>query len=103
MLTIDHVIQAIVEEELISAVDRYNAKGGTIIMTNPVTGEILALASSPGLAKGLSRKSDAAAWRLRGVADMFEPGSTFKVVTMMLALPTHAFQACAFNHSATSP
>ncbi len=86
VLTVDHIMQAIVEEELTAAVNKYNAKGGNVIITDPTTGEILALASSSGQEAELQNKSDAAAWRVRGIADMFEPGSTFKIVTLMAAL-----------------
>ncbi|MFQ5649138.1 MAG: penicillin-binding transpeptidase domain-containing protein [bacterium] len=85
VLTIDQVLQAIVENELTRAVERFNARGGTAIITNPGTGEILAMASAPGFdANEAKRRPEA--WRIRAITDIFEPGSTFKIVTMMVAL-----------------
>jgi len=86
ILTIDHVLQTIAEEELVRAVKKYHAKGGTAIISNPATGEVLALASYPGFDANLAGKTPADSWRIRGITDIFEPGSTFKIVTMMQAL-----------------
>ncbi len=86
VLTIDHVIQTIAEEELSDTVSRFNAKGGSVIITNPHTGEVLAMAALPGFDANRAAKSTPAAWRIRTITDIFEPGSTFKIVTMMAAL-----------------
>jgi cell division protein FtsI/penicillin-binding protein 2 len=86
ILTLDHVLQTIAEEELANAVSRYDAKGGSVVITNPNTGEVLALASVPGFNANQARKYASETWRIRSVTDIFEPGSTFKIVTMTAAL-----------------
>lgn len=86
VLTIDHVIQTIIEEELADAVQKYKAKGGSIIVTNPQTGEILAMASHPGFDANRAYEYEADTWRIRCITDIYEPGSTFKIVTLMAAL-----------------
>lgn len=87
ILTVDNVLQSIAEEELRRVVIKHNAKGGTVIVTNPGTGEILAIASAPGFDPNRTRRDvDREAWRIRGITDIFEPGSTFKITTMLAAL-----------------
>jgi cell division protein FtsI/penicillin-binding protein 2 len=73
ILTIDAVIQAIIEEELENAVERLNAKDGVAIVLNPKTGEILGMASVRGHGNV-------------AVEDQYEPGSTFKIVTLACVL-----------------
>lgn len=85
-LTIDNVIQTIVEEELQKSVEHFNAKSGSIVVTNPMTGEILAMASVPSFDPNRTAPSDSASWRIRSITDIFEPGSTFKLVTLLAAL-----------------
>lgn len=85
-LTIDYVLQTIAEEELSNAISRYQAKGGSIIITNPNTGEILAMSSVPGFNANHAHQFKPERWRIRSITDIFEPGSTFKIVTMMAAL-----------------
>lgn len=86
ILTIDGVIQTIAEEELLKTVRRHNAKGGTAIVMDPASGELLAMASVPGFDPNIASQSAAEAWRIRAVTDIFEPGSTFKIVVMLAAL-----------------
>ena len=86
ILTINHVMQTIAEEELSNAVNRYHAKGASVIITNPNTGEILAMASMPGFDANHAHKYGPESWRIRSITDIFEPGSTFKIVTMTAAL-----------------
>ena len=73
-------------EELNKAVTQHHAKGGITIVTNPGTGEILAIASAPGFDANQATKTKPEAWRIRSITDIFEPGSTFKIVVMMTAL-----------------
>ncbi|RMF68828.1 MAG: penicillin-binding protein 2, partial [Calditrichaeota bacterium] len=86
VLTIDRVVQVIAEEELDAAVAKYHAKGGSVVVLNPRSGEILAMASRPGFDANQAPKRAPNAWRIRPITDIFEPGSTFKIVTMMAAL-----------------
>ena len=88
-LTIDRFMQAIVEKSLTSALAKYNAKSGSIIVMNPRTGAILAMASRPTVT--LSRvdlndpKLDALV-RDRAITDLYEPGSTMKTLTTAMAI-----------------
>lgn len=86
ILTIDQVIQTIAEEELRNAVEENNAKGGSVIITNPQTGEILAMASLPGFDANHATEYKPETWRIRPITDIFEPGSTFKIVTLAAAV-----------------
>lgn len=86
VLTIDEVIQHIAEQELEKCFEEHQAQGATIVVLNPRTGEILALANYPAYNPNEVDASTAAARRNRGVTDCFEPGSTFKVVTASAAL-----------------
>ncbi|MGH7442670.1 MAG: penicillin-binding transpeptidase domain-containing protein, partial [bacterium] len=85
-LTLDSDLQHIAERELRKAWLKYHAKGGAIIVMDPYTGEILAMASMPDFDPGRAGSfSQNARWN-RAIGDAFEPGSTFKVVTAALAL-----------------
>lgn len=86
ILTIDTRVQSICEEELKKTIDRYGARHGVAIVLNPHTGEILALANYPSYNPNSSDKTDARKWKNRAVTDVFEPGSTFKVVADAAAL-----------------
>lgn len=82
MLTLDVDYQAIVEEELAAAVSRFQAVNGIAIVTSPRSGEILAMANVPLYDPNHFGRFDAAVRRNRAVTDIFEPGSTFKVVAV---------------------
>lgn len=86
ILTIDHLLQIVAEQELRSGIEKYKARGGTVIMLNPNTGEILAMASAPGFDANSATKYHAETWRIRAITDLHEPGSTYKIVTMAAAL-----------------
>ena len=85
-LTIDEQLQYIVERELRAGVEENNADGGAAILMDPHTGEILAIASWPTFNPNAYNSASEAARRNRAVQDMYEPGSTFKVVTIAAAL-----------------
>ena len=86
-LTLDRDLQASVERTLVETVEKWKAKGATALVLDPHTGGILAMASAPGVpAKGGFAAATAEEQRLRSVTDQYEPGSTFKVVTMAAAL-----------------
>jgi cell division protein FtsI/penicillin-binding protein 2 len=86
ILTIDDIIQTIVEEELASAVAKNHAKGGTVVVTNPQTGEILAMASAPGFNANNVNGHPEETHKIRSITDIYEPGSTFKIVTLAALL-----------------
>jgi len=85
-LTIDEYIQHITERELHAGVIENRAAGGTAIVMNPSTGEILAMASEPTFNPNAYRDSDETERRNRAVQDVYEPGSTFKLVTASAAI-----------------
>ena len=86
VLTIDEVIQYIAERELDKAFKTYHAKGASIIVTNPHTGAILALANRPTFDLNNYTNASKDQIRNRAICDLFEPGSVFKIVTASAAL-----------------
>lgn len=86
VLTIDEVIQYIAEKELDKAYKAYHAKGASIVVLNPHTGAILAMANRPSYDLNAHSKAGKDQMRNRSVCDMFEPGSVFKIVTASAAL-----------------
>jgi cell division protein FtsI (penicillin-binding protein 3) len=86
VLTIDEKIQYIAERELEKAVAETHAEAGTIVVQNPHTGEILALANRPTFNPNFLKNADPKSLKNRAVSDIYEPGSTFKVVTLSAAL-----------------
>jgi cell division protein FtsI (penicillin-binding protein 3) len=89
-LTIDERIQFAAERDLKTAVEQHHASTGTVVVMNPHTGEVLAMASYPAFDP--NRPPDAHESRIarlnRAVAAPFEPGSVFKVFTLATALET---------------
>jgi cell division protein FtsI (penicillin-binding protein 3) len=83
--TIDHTIQAQAEKVLRETVSTWHAKDATAIVLDPSTGEVLAMAETPGY--DANNTSNVAKWapgllRNRALTDTYEPGSTFKLVTI---------------------
>ncbi|MFP4661162.1 MAG: stage V sporulation protein D [Halanaerobiales bacterium] len=85
-LTIDETIQYIVERELDKAMNEFQVTGGTVIVMDPVTGGILAMANRPDYNPNSFAEYPQSLWRNRGISDGFEPGSTFKIITTAAAL-----------------
>jgi len=85
-LTIDSKIQYIVESQLKSAVERTGAKGGSVIVMDPRSGEILAMANGPRFNPNAFSTYPADARRNRAVTDCFDPGSVFKPFIAAAAL-----------------
>ncbi len=85
-LTIDEVVQYIAELELETAVMQTRAKGGTIIVMEPRTGAVLAMAVNPRYDPNSVRGLSPHRWRNRAVTDVYEPGSTMKIVLAASAL-----------------
>src|SRR5450755_4350591 len=86
VLTIDEQIQYIAERELAAEMERTRAEAGTVVVENPHTGEILALANYPTFNPNLSREITPQRLKNHAVSDVYEPGSTFKLVTLAAAL-----------------
>lgn len=91
-LTIDRQLQAIAEEALAWGVREYNAKGGVAILADPFTGEILAAASLPRFNPNAFTRDTIGHDRNRASQDIYEPGSTFKIVTAAAALETKSMR-----------
>jgi len=85
-LTIDIELQQILEYELKIGVEQSGSAYGTAIAINPATGETLAMASYPGFDPNNPQSGTAELMRNRCVTDIYEPGSTFKIVTAAAAL-----------------
>ena len=85
-LTIDHQIQANAEQVLARTVHRFGAKGAAAIVLDPRTGAVLAMANYPTFDANRFSTASPDARRNRAVTDMYEPGSTFKIVTIAAAL-----------------
>jgi cell division protein FtsI/penicillin-binding protein 2 len=85
-LTIDHQIQANAEQVLARTVRRFGARGAAAIVLDPRTGAVLAMANYPTFDANRFSLASPDARRNRAVTDMYEPGSTFKIVTIAAAL-----------------
>ncbi|MDP8978681.1 MAG: penicillin-binding protein 2, partial [Actinomycetota bacterium] len=86
VLTLDREVQFATETALRRAVDRYRADGGSAVVLDARTGEVLAMASTPGYRPEDIDRADEYARRNRVVTDVFEPGSVNKVITGSAAL-----------------
>ena len=86
VLTLDEKIQYIAERELDRSLAETKAESGIVEVQNPATGEILALAMRPGFNPNALRQADPQSLKNRAVSDVYEPGSTFKIVTIAAAL-----------------
>ncbi len=83
VLTIDVTIQYLAEKELAAAVAEHRARSGCVVLMDPQTGEILAMASAP--AYDVNEYPGPDAHMNRAVQTIYEPGSTFKIVTAAAA------------------
>jgi cell division protein FtsI (penicillin-binding protein 3) len=86
VLSIDKSIQYIADRELIAGVEKAHAKAGSVIIMESDTGRILALSNYPQFNCNAYNEYSSDFWRNRAVSDVFEPGSTFKVVVAAAAL-----------------
>jgi cell division protein FtsI (penicillin-binding protein 3) len=86
--TIDHSIQANAESVLRQTIKRWHARAATAVVIDPRTGAVLAMAQAPGYDANNASKVPLALQRNRAVTDTYEPGSTFKLVTIAGALST---------------
>jgi cell division protein FtsI (penicillin-binding protein 3) len=86
VLSIDANIQYIAERALDAQMEKMKAAHGTVVVQDPHTGQILALAISPRFNPNDQRHMDASVLKNLAVSDVYEPGSTFKLVTYAAAL-----------------
>ena len=106
VLTIDRKVQAITEEIIKNAVETNKAVSGTILITNPKTGEVLAMATYPSV--NLNEYWETAEKFTKdnkynpAVMQPYEPGSVFKVLTMAIAIDTGAVKpSTVYNDTGT--
>ncbi len=85
-VSLDSGIQFAAERELESALHEFDAKSGSVVLLDPWSGEILAMASAPSFDSNQYGRFPAENRRNRAIADAYEPGSTFKIVTGATAL-----------------
>lgn len=98
--TIDSHIQAILEEELEAGIRRTNSKHGTAIVMNPKTGAVLAMANYPTFNPNNLSTLNSENRRNLAVSAMIEPGSTFKLVTAIVAVEQNKVK---FNETIETP
>jgi cell division protein FtsI (penicillin-binding protein 3) len=94
VLTLDYNLQAILEEELRAGMSRHQAQGASGVLMDPFTGEVLAMASVSGVAD----KDPVLAIQNQAVQAAFEPGSTFKIVTVAAALEEQTVEPQTLIH-----
>lgn len=85
-LTIDILLQRIVEYELKQGVANAQAQSGAVVAIDPATGEVMAMASYPNFNPNKLRINDPNTMKNRAIGDLYEPGSTFKVITAAAAI-----------------
>ena len=93
VLTLDEKIQYIAERELTAAIAKTHAIAGTVMVLNPNSGEILGLANWPKFNPNTANEAPAESRMNRAVTALYEPGSTFKLITL----------AAAFDQGITRP
>jgi cell division protein FtsI (penicillin-binding protein 3) len=94
VLTLDEKIQYIAERELAAAINKTHALAGTVVVMNPNNGELLAVANWPTFDPNAASAGTPAEFRMnRAVSALYEPGSTFKLITL----------AAAFDQGITNP
>jgi cell division protein FtsI (penicillin-binding protein 3)/stage V sporulation protein D (sporulation-specific penicillin-binding protein) len=85
-LTLDTRIQLLVQKAIEKTRRDWHAKAVTAVVLDTRTGGILAMAAAPGVPPAGYRAGNPDEWRLRAITDLYEPGSTFKLLTFMAAL-----------------
>jgi cell division protein FtsI (penicillin-binding protein 3) len=85
VLTLDEKIQYIAQRELLAAIEKTHAMAGSVIVMNPNTGEVLAMANWPRFNPNVASEAPAESRMNRAVSALYEPGSTFKVITLAAA------------------
>jgi cell division protein FtsI (penicillin-binding protein 3) len=93
VLTLDEKIQYIAQRELAAAIEKTHALAGSVIVMNPNNGEILAMANWPRFNPNVASEASGESRMNRAVSALYEPGSTFKLITL----------AAAFDQNITRP
>ncbi|KKQ99606.1 MAG: Stage V sporulation protein D, partial [Microgenomates group bacterium GW2011_GWC1_39_12] len=93
ILWLDRTIQNIVEKKLLEGIQKYGAKEGSVVVMDPTTGGILAMASYPSYHPGQYREFDRELYKNPIVASQYEPGSTFKALVMGIAIDKELIKA----------
>jgi cell division protein FtsI (penicillin-binding protein 3) len=86
VLALDEAVQHVAERELERAVAETQAASGMVIVVEPFSGEVLAMAGRPTFNPNRYNAYPSSRWRNRAVSDVFEPGSIFKIVTAAAAI-----------------
>ena len=86
VLALDEAVQHIAERELERSMYETQAASGMVIVVEPFSGEVLAMAARPGFNPNRYSSYPSSRWRNRAVSDVFEPGSIFKIVTAAAGL-----------------
>ncbi|MCA9558779.1 MAG: transpeptidase family protein [Myxococcales bacterium] len=94
-LSIDARIQQVAEATLRNQVREMEAKSGVVVVLDPRTGDVLALAQTPDFDPNLFRQAEPGDWRNRALTDVLEPGSTVKPLLIAAALDTGKVRADA--------
>ncbi len=93
-LTIDPVVQHIAETELKKGIEAFQAESGTVIILEPSTGAIRAMVNWPSFDLNTYGEYSAELYgRNPSISDLYEPGSTFKIITVAAGLQSHSFTA----------
>ena len=102
-LSIDSRVQATLESELTSAVAAMSAEGGTGIILDVHTGEVIAMASAPTFNPNAAGRSDPSALYNRATMGVYELGSTFKPITVAAAMEAGVITSMAQRFDASAP
>lgn len=103
VLTIEQAVQYFVEKKLEESVKKFQAISGNILIMEPATGRILAMANYPSYDNGdYSKAGDAALFQNKCIQEQFEPGSIFKAVTYSIALDTGGIEPETTYHDGGS-
>ncbi|MBP9822306.1 MAG: penicillin-binding protein 2 [Candidatus Pacebacteria bacterium] len=86
ILTIDRNIQTFIESSLHNVLTKWHASGGSIIVQDPQTGKIIAMADEPTFDLNAYSSAPTSSYMNRNVQEMFEPGSSFKPITMAMGI-----------------
>lgn len=102
-LTIDPLVQHVIERELAAAVERHQADGGSIVVLDPQTGAIRGMASWPTFDPNQYTRYDPEIYgRNPAISNLYEPGSTFKAITIAAGLQSGAYTADTLVNDAGS-